>query len=96
VSVFPQIRRDLSFAVDAGESFSRIEAHVKVAASTHVRELRLFDVYTGKGVESGRKSVALGLILQDVSRTLTDEEADRIVADVVASLSSGLNAKLRE
>lgn len=96
VSVFPQIRRDLSFAVDAGESFSRIEAHVKVAASTHLRELRLFDVYTGKGVESGRKSVALGLILQDVSRTLTDEEADRIVADVVASLSSGLNAKLRE
>ena len=96
VSVFPQIRRDLSFSVDADESFSRIEAHVKVAASRHLRELRLFDVYTGKGVETGRKSVALGLILQDVSRTLTDEEADRIVADVVASLSSGLNAKLRE
>lgn len=96
VSVFPQIRRDLSFSVDAGESFSRIAEHVRAAASTRLRDLRLFDVYTGKGVESGRKSVALGLILQDVSRTLTDEEADRIVADVVTSLSSGLNAKLRE
>jgi phenylalanyl-tRNA synthetase beta chain len=96
VSVFPQIRRDLSFTVDAAESFSRIAEHVSVAASTRLRELRIFDVYAGKGVESGRKSVALGLILQDVSRTLTDEEADATVAAVVSSLKSGLNAKLRE
>jgi phenylalanyl-tRNA synthetase beta chain len=96
VSAFPQIRRDLSFTVDAAESFSRIAEHVSVAASTRLTELRIFDVYAGKGVESGRKSVALGLILQDISRTLTDVEADATVAAVVASLKSGLNAKLRE
>lgn len=96
VSVFPHIRRDISFTVDAAESFSRIAEHVSVAASSRLKELRIFDVYAGKGVESGRKSVALGLILQDISRTLTDEEADATVAAVVASLRSGLNAKLRE
>ena len=96
VSQFPQIRRDLSFTVDAAETFSRIAEHVSVAASDRLKELRIFDVYTGTGVESGRKSVALGLILQDISRTLTDVEADATVAAVVASLKSGLNAKLRE
>ena len=96
VSVFPRIRRDLSFTVDASETFSRIAEHVSVAASSRLKELRIFDVYTGKGVESGRKSVALGLILQDISRTLTDSEADQTVAAVIEQLTTGLNAKLRE
>jgi phenylalanyl-tRNA synthetase beta chain len=96
LSPFPQVRRDLSFVVDAGESFSRIAVHVSVAASNRLRELRIFDVYSGKGIESGRKSIALGLILQDLSRTLTDQEADETVASVIASLKSGLNARLRE
>jgi phenylalanyl-tRNA synthetase beta chain len=82
--------------VDAAETFSRIAEHVSVAASTRLRELRIFDVYAGKGVENGRKSIALGLILQEISRTLTDEEADATVAAVVANLKTGLNAKLRE
>lgn len=95
-SQFPQIRRDISFTVDESEPFSRILEHVSVAASTQLKELRIFDVYQGKGVEIGRKSIALGLILQDLSRTLVDEDADRIVAAVVAELRSALNAKLRE
>ncbi len=95
-SQFPQIRRDISFTVDESEPFSRILQHVSVAASTQLKELRIFDIYQGKGVEIGRKSIALGLILQDLSRTLTDEDADRIVAAVVAELRSALNAKLRE
>jgi len=95
-SPFPQIRRDISFTVDEGEPFSRIVERVSVAASTQLKELRVFDVYQGKGVETGRKSIALGLILQDLSRTLTDDDADRIVAAVLAELGSALNAKLRE
>jgi phenylalanyl-tRNA synthetase beta chain len=67
-----------------------------VAASERLQELKIFDVYSGKGVESGRKSIALGLILQDISRTLTDKEADETVAAVVADLRTVLNAKLRD
>ncbi len=96
VSSYPQIRRDISFTVAANETFGRIAERVSVAASTRLHELRVFDIYQGEGVESGRKSVALGLILQDLSRTLTDAEADEVVAAVCAELRSSLDAKIRE
>jgi len=96
VSSYPQLRRDISFTVAADETFGRIAERVSVAASTRLLELRVFDIYQGKGVESGRKSVALGLILQDLSRTLTDADADGIVAAVCAELRSSLDARIRE
>ena len=96
VSSFPQLRRDISFTVHADETFGRIAERVSVAASTRLLELRIFDIYQGNGVEIGRKSVALGLILQDLSRTLTDADADEIVAAVCAELRSSLDARIRE
>ena len=96
LSVYPQIRRDLSFTVEASEPFGRIAERVSVAASTSLKELRVFDIYQGQTVESGRKSIALGLILQELTRTLTDEDADRIVAAVVVELQSSLGARIRE
>ena len=96
VSSFPRIRRDISFTVAAGETFGRIAERVSVAASTRLHELRIFDIYQGAGVESGRKSVALGLILQDLSRTLRDAEADEVVAAVSAELRLSLDARIRE
>ena len=96
VSNFPQIRRDISFTVAAGETFGRIAERVSVAASTRLHELRLFDIYQGDGVESGRKSIALGLILQDLSRTLNDAEADEVVAAVCAELRASLDARIRD
>jgi len=95
-SPYPHIRRDISFAVADAEPFGRIRDRVSVAASSSLRELRVFDIYQGKGVESGRKSVALGLILQDLSRTLTDEDADRIVTAVMADLTAHLDARIRD
>jgi phenylalanyl-tRNA synthetase beta chain len=96
LSVYPQIRRDISFTVEASEPFGRIAERVSVAASTSLKELRVFDIYQGHTVESGRKSIALGLILQELTRTLTDEDADRIVAAVVVELQSSLGARIRE
>jgi phenylalanyl-tRNA synthetase beta chain len=55
----------------------------------------LFDQYQGKGVEPGFRSLAIGLILQDVSRTLTDQDADCAIADAVAALSAQFGATLR-
>jgi phenylalanyl-tRNA synthetase beta chain len=96
VSRFPRIRRDISFTVPQGIAFRVISERVSVAAANLLQELRVFDVYQGKGVESGRKSVALGLILQDLNRTLTDEDADRVVEAVRAELQSNLDARIRE
>jgi phenylalanyl-tRNA synthetase beta chain len=69
---------------------------VTVAASSLLRELKVFDVYRGAGIESGRKSVALGLILQDKSRTLTDVDADSVMQAVAARLRSDVEAQIRE
>jgi phenylalanyl-tRNA synthetase beta chain len=95
-SRYPLIRRDISFTVPESVAFRLIGERVSVAAASLLQEMRVFDVYQGKGVETGRKSVALGLILQDLSRTLTDEEADRVVAAVRADLQSNLDARIRE
>jgi len=61
-----------------------------------LQEVFVFDVYTGKEVRNNRKSVALGLILQDFSRTLVDEDVENFVAKVLLQLKEHCNAELRE
>jgi len=96
VSRFPQVRRDLALVVDEGVALSALCERVTLVASSLLRDLRCFDIYRGPGVEAGRKSVALGLIFQDISRTLTDEDVERLVAAIVADLRESLNARIRE
>lgn len=96
ISKYPSVRRDIAAIVDESVAFADIEENVSVSASGLLRELRVFDVYRGQGIESGRKSVALGLILQDSSRTLTDEDADAVVAAVIRQLRQKLNATIRD
>ena len=96
VSRFPQVRRDLAVVLDESVALSRLTERVTFTASSLLRDLRVFDVYRGPGVEAGRKSVALGLIFQDISRTLTEDDVATIMAAVVADLRVSLNAKIRE
>lgn len=96
VSRQPRVRRDLAIVVDESVSFGAIHERVTLSGSSLLRDLRLFDVYRGGAVEKGRKSVAIGLIFQDDSRTLTDEDADRLVAAICADLAASLGAKIRE
>ncbi|GAC1506234.1 MAG: hypothetical protein NVS1B6_14150 [Steroidobacteraceae bacterium] len=96
ISKFPAVRRDLSIVVDESVPLAVLQENVTVSAAGLLSELRVFDVYRGPGVESGRKSIALGLILQDSSRTLTDVDADTVVAVVVTRLRDGLSATIRD
>ena len=92
---FPSVRRDIAIEVDEGVEWARIEAAIRSGLQTMLNELVLFDCFRGPGLQTGRKSLAIGLILQDDSRTLTDQDADRCVADVVALLGREFGAKLR-
>ncbi|TAN09001.1 MAG: phenylalanine--tRNA ligase subunit beta [Rhodanobacteraceae bacterium] len=92
---FPSVRRDIAIEVDEGVEWARIEAAVRSGLQTMLNELVLFDCFRGPGLQTGRKSLAIGLILQDDSRTLTDQDADRCVADVLALLEREFGAKLR-
>ena len=87
---------DLALVVDEKLRLDQIRESVSVSAGAALKELRVFDVYRGSGVEPGRKSVALGLILQETSRTLTDGDADAVVAAVVARLEQDHNATIRD
>jgi phenylalanyl-tRNA synthetase beta chain len=96
LSKFPSLRRDLAVVVDEAVTFSELRNSVTVAASGLLRELKLFDIYRGRGIETGRKSIALGLILQETSRTLTDADADAVVGRVADGLRRDFRATLRE
>jgi len=95
VARFPAVRRDIAMDVPETASWSQIEQVVRSTLGERLKELRLFDRYSGKGVEAGRKSLAMGLILQDASRTLTDDDADRCVREAIAALEQTCKAKLR-
>ena len=96
ISRFPQVRRDLAVVIDEEVTLSSLAERVTLTASSLLRDLRVFDVYRGPGLEPGRKSVALGLIFQDISRTLTDDDVERLMASVVTDLRENLDARIRE
>jgi phenylalanyl-tRNA synthetase beta chain len=96
ISKYPSVRRDLAVVIDEKVPLAVLRENVTVSASGLLSDLRVFDVYRGPGVEFGRKSVALGLILQDSSRTLTDVDADAVVTAVVTRLRDVLSATIRD
>lgn len=93
---FPSVRRDIAIEVDERVEWARVADAVRSGMRTMLNEPVLFDCFHGPGLSQGRKSLAIGLILQDSSRTLTDQEADRCVADVVAVLEREFGARLRK
>jgi phenylalanyl-tRNA synthetase beta chain len=96
LSRFPAIRRDLAIVVDEGVSADELRDCVSGAAGELLQELIVFDIYRGQNIEIGRKSFALGLILQDSSRTLNDKDVDDVLKNVVSRLEQDLGANLRD
>jgi phenylalanyl-tRNA synthetase beta chain len=96
LSRFPAIRRDLAILVDAEVTFERVRDCVSAAASDLLRDVVLFDVYQGEKIDSGLKSLALGLILQASSQTLTDQEVEETISRVLTRLKNELGARLRD
>ncbi len=95
ISRFPSIRRDLAFFVPEKITFDEIRRNVIDLSGDLLTNLVLFDLYSGHNVEKGYKSFAIGLILQNVSCTLTDEVVDSLIRNVVQGLEQRLNAQLR-
>ena len=95
LSRYPSVRRDLAFVVADTVPWAQIAATARTAAGPLLRDVQLFDRYVGQGVESGQKSLAMGLILQDNSRTLTDADVAQVVAQVVAAIGDAHGAKVR-
>ncbi|MCL4721215.1 MAG: phenylalanine--tRNA ligase subunit beta [Gammaproteobacteria bacterium] len=96
MSRFPVVRRDIAVLVSRETPVAALQAAIAEAAGTVLREVVVFDIFAGERIDPGQKSVALGLILQETSRTLTDADADRIIGCVVQRLALDFGAKIRE
>lgn len=96
LSKFPSIRRDIAVVVDRELPLAEVEQCIRGHGTEILRDILPFDVYTGDKVDSGRKSLALGLILQASSRTLTDQEVEEMIEGILRGLSEKLGAQLRD
>lgn len=96
LSKYPSVRRDLALIVKEEITAARIISCIKSCNEPTLQEVVAFDVYRGKGVDPGYKSVALSLIMQEYSQTLTDSEIDAIFSRVLETLKNQISAKLRD
>ena len=95
ISRFPSTRRDLAFLVPDGVNWADLRATALAAGGELLRDVVLFDRYVGPGVEPGHTSLAMGLILQHASRTLTDADIDPVVNAAVAAVEAQHRARMR-
>lgn len=95
LSKFPEMRRDLAIVLDQQISVAKVTDYIQFSAGEWLKSVRLFDVYQGPGIEAGQKSLALGLTWQHPERTLTDDEVNQWVEEVVKDLSQNAGASLR-
>ena len=92
---YPGVSRDLSLICDETVSVAQVENVITAAAGKLLRGVKLFDIYRGKGVAEGKKSMAFSLELRADDRTLTDTDSEGVTSKVLAALSEKLGATLR-
>jgi len=95
VSKLPPVIRDLAIVVDQKLEYRQIIDGLAGELPSLIQDIRLFDVYTGKGVEQGKKSLAFRIVMQDTQRTLQDAEIDVAMQQLITSLQNNFAAQLR-
>jgi phenylalanyl-tRNA synthetase beta chain len=92
---FPAVKIDLAIVVSEDVTAERALHSIRAAGGSLLAEARLFDVYRGKGVETGKKSLAFSLAYRDPERTLTDEQVAAVHAKVVTKVTAAVGGELR-
>lgn len=95
ISKFPEVRRDLALLVDANVTFEDIYKTSVLSEKALLKDVSLFDVYEGKNLPEGKKSYAVSFVLQDSSKTLTDDQIDKIMGKIRQNLEKETGAQLR-
>jgi len=95
IAKFPPVRRDIAVIVDENVTSEAMLAALYEAAPLQVAELAIFDLYSGKGIDSGKKSIAFRVLMQDTQKTMTDLEVDTVITRLTQVLSDRFGAKLR-
>ena len=93
---YPAVTRDIALLVDENVTVGSIMDIIEENGGDLLEKAELFDVYRGKQIESGKKSVAFALTYRDAEKTLTDDEVSEVHKNILSGLEKGLNAVLRE
>lgn len=93
---YPEVRRDLSLVLDRQVTFAEIKDLVLATEKKLIKELIAFDVYEGKNIPEGKKAYALGFVLLDVTKTLTDEEIDKTMNKLMSAFEQKMGALIRK
>lgn len=93
---FPEVRRDLSLVLDKHVKFEAIQDLIFATENRLIKEVLVFDVYEGDKIPEGKKAYALGFILQDETKTLTDEEIDQTMQRLMHACEQQLGAVIRK
>ena len=95
IAKFPPVRRDLALIVGENITSAQMLEALRETAPEIVTELAIFDLYSGKGIDSGKKSLAFRVLIQDTQKTLTDQEVETVITRLTQVLSDRFGAKLR-
>ena len=95
ISKYPEVKRDFSLLINEDITFESIFKLAKQTENNVLKDVNLFDVYTGDKLPEGKKSYAVSFTLQDINKTLTDTQIDKIMSKIQKRLESELSAELR-
>jgi phenylalanyl-tRNA synthetase beta chain len=95
LSKYPSVRRDIALVLDTGVNYTELEQLIRQQAGENLERVVLFDVYQGENIQAGKQSMAIGLIFQNPSRTLNDDEINSIINSCIKALEAQFNAELR-
>ncbi len=96
ISKFPEVRRDLSLVLDKKVSFAEIKSLVLETERKFLKDIIVFDVYEGDKIPEGKKAYALGFTLLDTTKTLTDEDIDKVMNKLMVAFETKMGALIRK
>ena len=92
---FPEVRRDLALLLDENVKYADLQASAQRAAKKLLKQVALFDVYRGDKIPAGKKQYALSFVLQDLEKTLTDADVERVMSKLLSVFTNEYGAVLR-
>ena len=95
ISKFPSVNKDLAIVVDKNLEAQEIEKQIKKLGGSTLTEIKPFDIYTGKGIDEDKKSIAFNLVFSDSNKTLNDEEINAVLNKIIEGLQKNINATIR-
>jgi len=96
ISKFPAVKKDIALVVDKEIEALELVKTIKKACGSNIKDIEIFDVYEGKGIEDGKKSLAYSLTFSSQDKTLTDDEINPLFEKIIVAAGKEFGGMLRQ